>query len=90
MLTDKQKRYVRLDEISKPLDLEHLKATLILKGLTPIEATIATLATDNLCNAEIKERLVLLGDDVRFHLRHILIKLKLKSRAQLIVFCLRF
>lgn len=67
-----------------------LTNVLIQKGLSNREAEVATLTTMGLSNKEIGNQLFVTEKTVKFHLTNIYKKLNLKSRAQLIVFCLPF
>lgn len=65
-----------------------LKEYLIRKGLSRRESEVASLVAEGLANRKIAERLFVTEKTVKFHLTNIYRKMKLKSRAQLIVFCL--
>lgn len=68
--------YVRLD-----LELKN-------KGLTKIQRKIAQLVSMGLSNAEVANQLFLTETGVKLNIGAIYAKLNLKSRAQLIVWCL--
>ena len=57
-------------------------------GLTNRQAEVATLVTTGLSNKEIGNQLFITEKTVKYHLVEIYKKLNLKSRAQLIVYCL--
>lgn len=65
-----------------------LQNVLIQKGLSNREAQIADLVSRGLSNKEIANQFFVTEKTVKFHLTNIYKKLNLKSRAQLIVFCL--
>jgi len=68
--------------------LPNFKTTLETKGLFDSEIDITELVTKGLSNAEISNQLFVSERDVKLHLTNIYSKLGLKSRAQLIVWCL--
>lgn len=61
---------------------------LVMKGLTNREAEVAVLTSKGLSNKEIGNQLFVTEKTVKFHLMNIYKKMNLKSRAQLIVWCL--
>ena len=65
-----------------------LKNILLGKGLTNREVDVSELASRGLSNKEVANQLFITEKTVKFHLTHIYAKLKIKSRAQLIVYCL--
>ena len=65
-----------------------LRDHLISRGLSNRESEVAELTTKGLSNKEISDRLFITEKTVRFHLTNIYKKLDVKSRAQLIVYCL--
>ena len=65
-----------------------LQNVLIQKGLSNREAQVADLVTRGLSNKEIANQLFIIEKTVKFHLTNIYKKLFIKSRAQLIVYCL--
>jgi len=65
-----------------------LKDFLIKKGLSNREAEVAVLVSQGLPNKEVAERLFVTEKTVKFHLTNIYKKMNVKSRAQLIVWCL--
>ncbi len=65
-----------------------LKEFLIRKGLSRRESEVASLVAEGLANKQIADKLFVTEKTVKFHLTNIYRKMKLKSRAQLIVFCL--
>jgi len=67
---------------------ERLRNILVMKGLTNREAEVATLVTTGLSNKEIANQLFVTEKTIKFHLVNIYKKMNLKSRAQLIVWCL--
>jgi LuxR family transcriptional regulator, positive regulator of biofilm formation len=67
-----------------------LTNVLIQKGLSNREAEIATLITMGLSNKEIGNQLFITEKTVKFHLTNTYKKMNVKSRAQLIVYCLPF
>lgn len=65
-----------------------LNAVLQDQGLTPREQEVSYLVSQGNSNKEIAEELGVTEVTVKFHLQNIFKKMELKSRAQLIVFCL--
>ncbi len=65
-----------------------LRETLIQKGLSNREAEVAVLVSQGLPNKEVAEKLFVTEKTVKFHLTNIYKKMCVKSRAQLIVWCL--
>ena len=65
-----------------------LRDILIQKGLSNREAEVAELVTKGLSNKEVANRLFVTEKTVKFHLTNIYKKMNVKSRAQLIVWCL--
>ena len=65
-----------------------LRDALINKGLSNREAEVAELVSKGLSNKEVANRLFVTEKTVKFHLTNIYKKMQVKSRAQLIVWCL--
>ena len=65
-----------------------LKDVLIQRGLSSREAEVAELVTQGLSNREVANKLFVTEKTVKFHLTNIYKKMSVKSRAQLIVWCL--
>ena len=65
-----------------------LRDVLIQKGLSNREAEVAQLVTKGLSNKEVANQLFVTEKTVKFHLTNIYKKMNVKSRAQLIVWCL--
>lgn len=65
-----------------------LRDVLIQKGLSNREAEVAELVTRGLSNKEVANQLFVTEKTVKFHLTNIYKKMNVKSRAQLIVWCL--
>ncbi len=65
-----------------------LRDVLIQKGLSNREAEVAELVSKGLSNKEVANRLFVTEKTVKFHLTNIYKKMHVKSRAQLIVWCL--
>ena len=65
-----------------------LKDVLIQKGLSNREAEVAELVTQGLSNRDVASQLFVTEKTVKFHLTNIYKKMSVKSRAQLIVWCL--
>lgn len=65
-----------------------LRDVLIQKGLSNREAEVAELVSKGLSNKEVANQLFVTEKTVKFHLTNIYKKMAVKSRAQLIVWCL--
>lgn len=65
-----------------------LHEALEAKGLSSREAEVAVLVSKGLSNKVVSEHLFVTEKTVKFHLTNIYKKLSVKSRAQLIVWCL--
>src|SRR6476660_9053225 len=65
-----------------------LRDVLIQKGLSNREAEVAELVSKGLSNKEVANQLFVTEKTVKFHLTDIYKKMNVKSRAQLIVWCL--
>jgi DNA-binding CsgD family transcriptional regulator len=65
-----------------------LRDVLIHKGLSNREAEVAELVSKGLSNKEVANQLFVTEKTVKFHLTNIYKKMNVKSRAQLIVWCL--
>src|ERR1700748_727302 len=65
-----------------------LRDVLIQKGLSNREAEVAELVTKGLSNKEVANQLFVTEKTVKFHLTNNYKKMNVKSRAQLIVWCL--
>jgi DNA-binding CsgD family transcriptional regulator len=65
-----------------------LRDVLINKGLSNREAEVAELVSKGLSNKEVANQLFVTEKTVKFHLTNIYKKMSVKSRAQLIVWCL--
>ncbi len=65
-----------------------LRDILIQKGLSNREAEVAELVTRGMSNKEVANQLFVTEKTVKFHLTNIYKKMNVKSRAQLIVWCL--
>ena len=65
-----------------------LREVLIKEGLSNRESEVAELVTQGLSNKEVATRLFVTEKTVKFHLTNIYKKMNVKSRAQLIVWCL--
>lgn len=65
-----------------------LRDILIQKGLSNREAEVAELVSRGLSNKEVANQLFVTEKTVKFHLTNIYKKMNVKSRAQLIVWCL--
>lgn len=63
---------------------------LIQKGFSNREAEISSLVSAGLTDKEIANQLFIASKTVRFHLTNIYRRLNIKSRAQLIVYCMPF
>src|SRR5690348_55068 len=64
-----------------------LKDILTQKGLSHREAEVAELVSKGLSNKEVASQLFVTEKTVKFHLTNIYKKMAVKSRAQLIVWC---
>ena len=67
-----------------------LRDVLTQKGLSNREAEVAELVTKGLSNKEVASQLFVTEKTVKFHLTNIYKKMNVKSRAQLIVWCLPY
>jgi DNA-binding CsgD family transcriptional regulator len=65
-----------------------LRDILMQKGLSNRESEVAELVTKGLSNKEVANQLFVTEKTVKFHLTNIYKKMNVKSRAQLIVWCL--
>lgn len=65
-----------------------LRDVLTQKGLSNREAEVAELVTKGLSNKEVASQLFVTEKTVKFHLTNIYKKMNLKSRSQLIVWCM--
>ena len=65
-----------------------LRDVLVAKGLSNREAEVAVELTSGVTNKEIANKLFVTEKTVKFHLTNIYKKMKVKSRAQMIVWCL--
>jgi LuxR family transcriptional regulator, positive regulator of biofilm formation len=65
-----------------------LRDVLLQKGLSNRESEVAELVTKGLSNKEVANQLFVTEKTVKFHLTNIYKKMNVKSRAQLIVWCL--
>jgi len=65
-----------------------LRDILIQKGLSNRESEVAELVSKGLSNKEVANQLFVTEKTVKFHLTNIYKKMSVKSRAQLIVWCL--
>jgi LuxR family transcriptional regulator, positive regulator of biofilm formation len=65
-----------------------LRDVLIQKGLSNRESEVAELVTKGMSNKEVANQLFVTEKTVKFHLTNIYKKMNVKSRAQLIVWCL--
>src|SRR5436305_5461391 len=65
-----------------------LRDVLTQKGLSNREAEVAELVSKGLSNKEVANQLFVTEKTVKFHLTNIYKKMSVKSRAQLIVWCL--
>ena len=72
----------RFARLSVPADETHAER---LRALTEREREVLKLVAQGLSNREIAERLVLAEPTVKTHVSHLLIKLDLRDRAQLVV-----
>src|SRR2546430_14780871 len=64
-----------------------LRDILTQKGLSHREAEVAELVSKGLSNKEVASQLFVTEKTVKFHLTNIYKKMSVKSRAQLIVWC---
>ena len=64
-----------------------LRDVLIQRGLSHREAEVAELVAEGLSNKSVANRLFVTEKTVKFHLTNIYKKMSVKSRAQLIVWC---
>lgn len=69
---------------------ETLRNILVQKGLSNREAEIVVLVSKGLSNKEIANMLFILEKTVKFHLTNAYKKVNVKSRAQMIVWCLPY
>nr|BFD64788.1 hypothetical protein BdHM001_34690 [Bdellovibrio sp. HM001] len=74
--------------LASTLNLDSLRNTLAMKGLSSRQSEIVTLVMSGLSNREIADKLFISEKAVRSHLSDTYKKLVVKSRAQLIVYCL--
>jgi DNA-binding CsgD family transcriptional regulator len=65
-----------------------LRDVLTQKGLSNREAEVAELVTKGLSNKEVASQLFVTEKTVKFHLTNIYKKMNVKSRSQLIVWCM--
>ena len=65
-----------------------LRNILIQKGLSKREAEVVEMVTKGLSNKEVANQLFVTEKTIKFHLTNIYKKMNLKSRAQLIVWCM--
>src|SRR5258706_11583633 len=65
-----------------------LRDILTQKGLSHREAEVAELVSRGLSNKEVANQLFVTEKTVKFHLTNIYKKMSVKSRAQLIVWCM--
>jgi DNA-binding NarL/FixJ family response regulator len=63
---------------------------LVRKNLTTREAEVTELVSKGLSNREIANQLFVTEKTIKFHLTNIYKKMNVKSRAQLIVWCLPY
>ena len=74
----------------KEIKVSKLQTVLTEKGLTTREQGIADLVSRGLSNKEVANQFFIMEKTVKFHLTNIYKKMGVKSRAQLIVFCLPY
>ncbi len=67
-----------------------LREILTQKGLSNREAEVAELVVKGLSNKEVANQLFVTEKTVKFHLTNIYKKMSVKSRAQLIVWCMPY
>lgn len=67
-----------------------LRDILTQKGLSNREAEVAELVVKGLSNKEVANQLFVTEKTVKFHLTNIYKKMNVKSRAQLIVWCMPY
>ena len=67
-----------------------LRDILTQKGLSNREAEVAELVVKGLSNKEVANQLFITEKTVKFHLTNIYKKMSVKSRAQLIVWCMPY
>lgn len=67
-----------------------LRDVLTQKGLSNREAEVAELVVKGLSNKEVANQLFVTEKTVKFHLTNIYKKMNVKSRAQLIVWCMPY
>ena len=65
-----------------------LRNILIQKGLSKREAEVVEMVTKGLSNKEVANQLFVTEKTIKFHLTNIYKKMSLKSRTQLIVWCM--
>lgn len=65
-----------------------LRNILVKSGLSQRESEVAELVTQGLSNKEIADRLFVTEKTIKFHLTNIYKKMQVKSRSQLIVWCM--
>ena len=65
-----------------------LRDFLLQKGLSNREVEVAELVSKGLANKEVADQLFVTEKTVKFHLTNIYKKMNIKSRSQLIVWCL--
>ena len=65
-----------------------LKQVLNKKGLSNREAEVTGLVSQGFSNREIATKLFIIENTVKFHLTNVYKKMQVRSRAQLIVWCM--
>lgn len=70
--------------------MSNLERELSNKGLTQKQVAVASLVSRGLSNKEIAKEIDCKEQTVKFHLKNIFKRLNLRSRAQLVVFCLPY